>query len=112
MSRTIISRLSRKKLLVSSSFRPQYIPQTLASSPPIRFLSSSRHMATPSKMLQSNRLKQAFLVNKGPSMGVWQMIPGSNVSRILASAGAEWVVVDCEHGNIDGERSSFVLLTG
>ncbi|KAK0753943.1 Pyruvate/Phosphoenolpyruvate kinase-like domain-containing protein [Schizothecium vesticola] len=52
-------------------------------------------------MIQSNRLKQAFQANKGPSMGVWQMIPGSNVSRILARAGADWVMVDCEHGNID-----------
>lgn len=31
------------------------------------------------------------------------MIPGSNVSRALARTGVEWVLVDCEHGNIDGE---------
>ncbi|KAI0097761.1 Pyruvate/Phosphoenolpyruvate kinase-like domain-containing protein [Nemania sp. FL0031] len=35
-------------------------------------------------------------------MGVWQTLPGQNVSRILArTAGVDWVLVDCEHGNID-----------
>ncbi|KAI1397550.1 Pyruvate/Phosphoenolpyruvate kinase-like domain-containing protein [Hypoxylon fuscum] len=34
-------------------------------------------------------------------MGVWQTLPGQNVSRILARAGVDWVMVDCEHGNID-----------
>lgn len=29
------------------------------------------------------------------------MIPGANVSRILARSGVDWVLVDCEHGNID-----------
>ncbi|KAI1172618.1 Pyruvate/Phosphoenolpyruvate kinase-like domain-containing protein [Nemania sp. FL0916] len=35
-------------------------------------------------------------------MGVWQTLPGQNVSRILArTPGIDWVTVDCEHGNID-----------
>ena len=34
-----------------------------------------------------------------------QMIPGSNVSRALARTGVDWVLVDCEHGNMDGEFS-------
>ena len=38
-----------------------------------------------------------------PSMGCWQMIPGANVSRTLARTGVDWVLVDCEHGNMDGE---------
>jgi len=29
------------------------------------------------------------------------MIPGANVSRTLARSGVDWVLVDCEHGNID-----------
>ena len=53
-------------------------------------------------MLKSNRLKQVFLEGGRPAMGFWQMIPGANVSRILAKSGADWVMVDCEHGNIDG----------
>jgi 4-hydroxy-2-oxoheptanedioate aldolase len=36
------------------------------------------------------------------AMGMWQMIPGANMSRILARTGVDWVCVDCEHGNIDG----------
>ncbi|KAK0656522.1 Pyruvate/Phosphoenolpyruvate kinase-like domain-containing protein [Cercophora newfieldiana] len=52
-------------------------------------------------MLQSNRLAQTFLEGKAPAMGLWQMLPGSNVSRILARTGVDWIMVDCEHGNID-----------
>ncbi|ORY62214.1 Pyruvate/Phosphoenolpyruvate kinase-like domain-containing protein [Pseudomassariella vexata] len=36
-----------------------------------------------------------------PAIGVWQMLPGANVSRALAKAGVDWVMIDCEHGNID-----------
>ena len=28
--------------------------------------------------------------------------PGANVSRALARTGVDWVLVDMEHGNIDG----------
>ncbi|KAI1739476.1 Pyruvate/Phosphoenolpyruvate kinase-like domain-containing protein [Xylaria scruposa] len=35
-------------------------------------------------------------------IGVWQTLPGQNVSRVLArTPGVDWVLVDCEHGNID-----------
>ncbi|KAK4110493.1 Phosphoenolpyruvate/pyruvate domain-containing protein [Canariomyces notabilis] len=54
-----------------------------------------------SEMLQSNRLKQVFAKAQRPAMGFWQMLPGANISRILARSGADWVMVDCEHGNID-----------
>jgi 2-keto-3-deoxy-L-rhamnonate aldolase RhmA len=54
-------------------------------------------------MKAANRLRVAFEEGKGPSMGCWQMIPGANVSRTLARTGVDWVVVDCEHGNMDGE---------
>jgi len=40
---------------------------------------------------------------KKPSMGVWQTLPGSNLSRTMARCGFDWIVVDCEHGNIDGK---------
>lgn len=52
-------------------------------------------------MQASNRLKSAFAEGR-QSMGVWQQLPGANLSRLLASSGADWVMVDCEHGNIDG----------
>ncbi|KAI8310288.1 4-hydroxy-2-oxo-heptane-1,7-dioate aldolase [Colletotrichum sp. SAR11_59] len=54
-------------------------------------------------MQAANRLRTAFTKGAGPSLGLWQMIPGANVSRVLAkSPGIDWVLVDCEHGNIDG----------
>jgi 4-hydroxy-2-oxoheptanedioate aldolase len=53
-------------------------------------------------MLQSCKLKNALQKAEGPSFGFWQTLPGANVSRTLARAGADWVLVDCEHGNIDG----------
>jgi 4-hydroxy-2-oxoheptanedioate aldolase len=34
------------------------------------------------------------------ALGAWQMLPGSNLSRILARSNPDWVCVDTEHGNI------------
>jgi len=45
-------------------------------------------------------LKVAFTEGR-QSMGMWQMLPNTNVSRALARTGVDWVMVDCEHGNID-----------
>lgn len=53
-------------------------------------------------MLQGCTLKKVLTKAEGPSMGLWQTLPGANVSRTLARAGVDWVMVDCEHGNIDG----------
>ncbi|KAK0730457.1 Pyruvate/Phosphoenolpyruvate kinase-like domain-containing protein [Lasiosphaeris hirsuta] len=64
-------------------------------------LRSSQIRALTADLLKSNRLKQVFIEDRRPAMGFWQMLPGSNVSRVLASSGADWVMVDCEHGNID-----------
>lgn len=49
-----------------------------------------------------NRVK-TVLDKGGLALGVWQLLPGSNMSRTLARAGYDWVLVDCEHGNIDGQ---------
>lgn len=54
-------------------------------------------------MQASNRLRTVFADGK-QAMGMWQMIPGANVSRILASSGVDWIMVDCEHGNMDGKH--------
>lgn len=48
-----------------------------------------------------NRLKALFDANK-PAFGGWQMIPGAAPARILAQSGVDWVLVDCEHGSLDG----------
>ncbi|ROV90887.1 hypothetical protein VSDG_08011 [Cytospora chrysosperma] len=58
-------------------------------------------MAATTAMQKSNRLRTAFTENRGPSYGIWQMLPGANVSRALARASPDWIMVDCEHGNID-----------
>ncbi|KAI1148273.1 Pyruvate/Phosphoenolpyruvate kinase-like domain-containing protein [Nemania diffusa] len=53
-------------------------------------------------MLQGCTFKNALEKSERPSLGVWQTLPGPNVSRILArTPGIDWVLVDCEHGNID-----------
>lgn len=53
-------------------------------------------------MFKSNKLRQAFS-REGPSFGLWQMLPGASISRALArTPGIDWVMVDCEHGQMDG----------
>lgn len=52
-------------------------------------------------MQASNKLKSTFVEGK-QTFGAWQMLPGANVSRLLARSGVDWVLIDCEHGNIDG----------
>ncbi|CAK7229364.1 hypothetical protein SBRCBS47491_007220 [Sporothrix bragantina] len=71
---------------------------------------------SPDAMAQANPLRQAFTrLRRGgastntpdgqqiqASLGMWQMLPGANVSRALArTPGIDWVLVDCEHGQID-----------
>ncbi|UPK91548.1 hypothetical protein LCI18_002483 [Fusarium solani-melongenae] len=51
-------------------------------------------------MQASNRLKSTFVEGR-QTFGAWQMLPGANVSRLLARSGVDWVLIDCEHGNID-----------
>lgn len=53
-------------------------------------------------MMQANRLRRVFTEDKGPAMGLWQMLPGANISRALARAGPDWIMVDCEHGVMNG----------
>ncbi|KAH7026454.1 HpcH/HpaI aldolase/citrate lyase family protein [Microdochium trichocladiopsis] len=56
----------------------------------------------PPALLQGCKLREAFARDQGASLGLWQCLPGANVSRTLARAeGVDWVLVDCEHGNID-----------
>ena len=49
----------------------------------------------------TNYCLQALKKGDGRAYGAWQMLPGSNVSRALANQGFDWILVDCEHGNID-----------
>lgn len=65
-------------------------------------LLSSQFIRKQSTMLEGCVFKKTLLKGEGASMGLWQTLPGANISRILARSGVDWVMVDCEHGNIDG----------
>lgn len=54
-------------------------------------------------MKNSNTLRKALHTGSGLSFGAWQMLPGAYLSRTIARAGYDWVLIDCEHGNITGK---------
>ena len=56
---------------------------------------------------KANRLQRALSAGSGLSFGAWQMLPGTNHSRLIAKSGFDWVCVDCEHGNIAGIIHAF-----
>ena len=79
----------------------------------------SPNASTPLTMQASNRLQKALRTGSGLTFGAcvwnsmtsgpvswllssWQMLPGSNQARTIARCGFDWVLVDTEHGNIDG----------
>lgn len=53
-------------------------------------------------MRSANRLQTALRSSPGPTFGAWQMLPGTNLARILGRSGLDWVCVDTEHGDIAG----------
>ncbi|KAF5620093.1 2 4-dihydroxyhept-2-ene-1 7-dioic acid aldolase [Fusarium sp. NRRL 52700] len=54
-------------------------------------------------MPSGNFFKAALDKGAGPSLGYWQMMPSTNISRMLAQTpGCDWVLIDCEHGDLDG----------
>ena len=57
-------------------------------------------------MQAANRLQRALKTSSGLTFGAWQMLPGSNHARTVAHCGFDWICVDCEHGNIDGDIES------
>lgn len=58
-------------------------------------------------MQAANRLHKALRGGSGSTFGAWQMLPGSNHARTIARCGFDWVLVDTEHGNIDGLHPRF-----
>ncbi|KAI9148823.1 2-keto-3-deoxy-L-rhamnonate aldolase [Paramyrothecium foliicola] len=49
------------------------------------------------------RLRQSLERAKhrqGPSVGQWLEFPGYTLAKTVASLGEDWVLIDCEHGNI------------
>jgi hypothetical protein len=88
--------MSRVWTSATLRLRPALTPNTLQP----RVV--TRNMSGLSAMQASNRLRTALLEGK-KAFGAWQMLPGANVSRVLARSGVDWVLVDCEHGNLDGK---------
>jgi hypothetical protein len=98
---------------IVSSYSTRLRCYTACSSPILSVSGQARRsftMAAETKMIQANRLRKVFTENKGPAMGFWQMLPGANISRALARAGADWVMVDCEHGCMDGKDLGLPLI--
>ena len=60
-------------------------------------------------MQAANRLQKALQTGSGLTFGAWQMLPGSNQARTIARCGFDWVLVDTEHGNIDGTGTNPAL---
>ena len=58
-------------------------------------------------MQAANKLQKA-LRGSGVTFGAWQMLPGSSHARTIARCGYDWVLVDTEHGNIDGTICSLL----
>lgn len=64
-------------------------------------------------MENANTLLRRLRTGKGYAFGAWQTFPGAHLSRTLARAGVDWILIDCEHGNIAGMSSEifFVVLS-
>ncbi|KAF4466035.1 aldolase citrate lyase family [Fusarium albosuccineum] len=64
----------------------------------------SNHTASPVDASGKTRLRQSLeraKDRKGPSLGQWLALPGYTLARTIAPLGEDWVLIDCEHGNID-----------
>ncbi|CAK7197500.1 hypothetical protein SEUCBS139899_000147 [Sporothrix eucalyptigena] len=124
-SRTALSAFRRpvcsRAVSLFTASKPQSAAATrLSATTSVRFYQStappsSAKTLSSDALVQANPLRQAFtrLRKSGTastaeerrnqaSLGMWQMLPGANVSRALArTPGIDWVLVDCEHGAID-----------
>ncbi|KAJ9092575.1 hypothetical protein QFC19_008683 [Naganishia cerealis] len=65
------------------------------------------------KLLAERTKNLAPGVSKKPLIGQWSMLPGANLARMIASQGFDFILVDCEHGNIsDSEMHTVVSAIG
>ncbi|OJJ06565.1 hypothetical protein ASPVEDRAFT_56163 [Aspergillus versicolor CBS 583.65] len=55
-------------------------------------------------MQAANRLQQRLKAGQ-PAYGGWQMLPGTNLTRVLcrSATNIDWLLVDLEHGNISDD---------
>ncbi|KZL79493.1 aldolase citrate lyase family protein, partial [Colletotrichum incanum] len=65
------------------------------------FASSKADLEHPQPQDASIKPSEKYIQPRNQSFGAWQILPVPNVSRLPACSGVDWVLVDCEHGNID-----------
>ncbi|OJJ42132.1 hypothetical protein ASPZODRAFT_2122782 [Penicilliopsis zonata CBS 506.65] len=55
-------------------------------------------------MQEANRLQKALKAGR-PAYGGWQMLPGTNLTRVMcrSARNMDWLLVDLEHGNISDD---------
>ncbi|KAJ5702045.1 hypothetical protein N7488_009593 [Penicillium malachiteum] len=55
-------------------------------------------------MQEANRLQKALKSGR-PAYGGWQMLPGTNLTRVMcrAATNMDWLLIDLEHGNISDD---------
>ncbi|ETN41504.1 uncharacterized protein HMPREF1541_03440 [Cyphellophora europaea CBS 101466] len=51
-------------------------------------------------MQKANTLLRKLNTDQGHSFGAWQTFAGAHLARTLSRTGVDWVLIDCEHGNI------------
>ncbi|GAA5861969.1 hypothetical protein JCM1840_006892 [Sporobolomyces johnsonii] len=55
------------------------------------------------------KARPANPAQRKPVVGSWMMLPGASLARMIAAAGYDFLLVDCEHGNIaDAEMHAIV----
>jgi 4-hydroxy-2-oxoheptanedioate aldolase len=52
-------------------------------------------------MKQPRNLFKAALTGDTPQIGIWNTVGGNTIPEMLAGAGYDWVLVDCEHAAIE-----------
>ncbi|KAF5322171.1 hypothetical protein D9619_001075 [Psilocybe cf. subviscida] len=81
----------------------RFIP-TFASGAPSLLVPSTDHGQTHSDnegLLGLQRTLRDAQDPRRPVLGSWMMLPGAALARMTAQMGYDFVLVDCEHGNID-----------
>lgn len=59
--------------------------------------------------MQPNKMKAKILAGK-PVFGVSVMIPSVQIVEIIGRLGFDWILIDCEHGNITLETAELLTL--
>ncbi|KAF8204825.1 Pyruvate/Phosphoenolpyruvate kinase-like domain-containing protein [Pholiota molesta] len=84
-----------------SRFLPSFGDSQTASVTPSTELSTNSNGGSQDELLGLQRIMADAQNPKRPVIGSWMMFPGASLARMIAQMGYDFVVIDCEHGNID-----------